>query len=1190
MLKDIRFHIEQDEEKQAALEQNLAKHITFTQKDNINAFQRQIPSLLPYVTESRSQNISILCNKSSQFNIVDYGQGRVLYGFDPEAEVRAQVDVFIAHSNYIDFTLPELEPSKTVKEADLQLSSLPAFQRLQKRKVFPDIADLVVVLGIGLGQHIKMLLESAQIKHMIIYEPELQYFSCSVMVTQWREILDIAKNNGTAIYFQMEKDGRDLIEDIAELREHFYVPGFYLYQHYHNPIFNSLSRELTEHSWGDLIEKGISFSLQEVNDDYCPIWSPPIELEEYQSVNRDSQLFQSNLKAFEKYFPDIYKEFKDYSAKKWLPILTPEGQVSILKTDSLVSWYGDQPVDDCIENFNNYTKQPNKDGLQLGYNGTKLKNYIHYQFVKETEEILESLEEEDGGLPQTIKSLIMFGMGVGYQLEELITKHKVEKLFLCEPNRDFFFASLFAIDWSLILRTVDEQQGRIYINIGDDGSNLFRDLLSQFYAIGPYILSHTYFYQSYHNSSLNHAIAQLREQLQVVISMGEYFDHARYGIAHSKESLLREYPHMVNEPAKRLSYTDKQVPVFFIGNGPSLDRSMDSIREWQGKAILVSCGTSLQVLRKNGIRPDFHAEIEQNRTTFDWAARVKDFEFLKSVSLISCNGIHPDTCDLYKDVWVAFKEGESSTVSTLKVLGEQKYETLKFAFPTVTNFALNFFIKLGFNQLYLLGVDLGFTNVDDHHSKQSGYYDENGKPLYDYAEKNNTSLETPGNFRTTVFTKQEFKIARMVMEQSLASSKVDCYNTSDGAKIAGSMPLPLDDILLLLNNSDKQTCMANMRNNCFTVKPKNDFIREYKKVFSAETLNKELSMFRERLAEPTENFEQAERLIETQKTMLFASYQHSDSLLFYFLYGTVNYANVVLNKVAYSSSEGKFSSSNFNQARELWLKYYDKISFACQQDAVFDTSNSLVAQRMISFIKKPLSEKRILVLSESKRINDLMNSSADIWRCKFDFTFVTHGSFIESNEKYRSQFDFIIYYADSDFDARFEPFEKLFLEKFADTQVLCVTKSEISKERIAVAPINICFLYTPGNFMDINTPTQCNVVTRVRLSLLYLLDVNDFVLLIPKYTFSESGNIDAFINLNEYKDMNFYDLNLLQGSPKNTQDFQHRLLHNGTRLSYSGKGLSQRTLNLSQVSDQVVTKKKNKLLEAYPYLRENEYV
>ena len=215
MLKNIRLHIEQDDDKQSALEQKLALHIAFTHKDNINAFQRQIPSLLPYITGSVSQNISILCNKFSKFNIVDYGQGRVLYGFDPEAEVKAQFDLFKTHCDYIDFSLSQVKPPPERKEVELELNSLPAFQKLQCKSAFPDEAELVVVLGIGLGEHIKMLLESSQIKHLIIYEPELQYFSCSVMVSCWREILETAKNKGTAIYFQLKKDGRDIIEYIA---------------------------------------------------------------------------------------------------------------------------------------------------------------------------------------------------------------------------------------------------------------------------------------------------------------------------------------------------------------------------------------------------------------------------------------------------------------------------------------------------------------------------------------------------------------------------------------------------------------------------------------------------------------------------------------------------------------------------------------------------------------------------------------------------------------------------------------------------------------------------------------------------------------------------------------------------------------------------------------------------------------
>ena len=64
-----------------------------------------------------------------------------------------------------------------------------------------------------------------------------------------------------------------------------------------------------------------------------------------------------------------------------------------------------------------------------------------------------------------------------------------------------------------------------------------------------------------------------------------------------------------------------------------------------------------------------------------------------------------------------------------------------------------------------MGVDLGFVDVNHHHSKSSGYYQEDGKETYDYSAKNITSLVVPGNFRPRVNTKHEFKVSRQIIEQ-----------------------------------------------------------------------------------------------------------------------------------------------------------------------------------------------------------------------------------------------------------------------------------------------------------------------------------------------------------------------------------------------------------------------------------------
>ena len=144
----------------------------------------------------------------------------------------------------------------------------------------------------------------------------------------------------------------------------------------------------------------------------------------------------------------------------------------------------------------------------------------------------------------------MFGIGIGYSIEKLASNHDIEMLFVCEPNKDFFFASLYAVDWSEIINSFDTGKKRLYLNIGDDGTNLTNDLLVQFQTVGPYVLANTFFYQTLFNEKLTDAVASLREQLLVIISMGDYFDNAKYGIAHTHWALKNEVPLLMSDSKK----------------------------------------------------------------------------------------------------------------------------------------------------------------------------------------------------------------------------------------------------------------------------------------------------------------------------------------------------------------------------------------------------------------------------------------------------------------------------------------------------------------------------------------------------------------------------------------------------------------------------------------------------------------
>lgn len=1013
MLKNIRIHLEPDEQKQELLEVEFAQQCSTRLAKNRDAFLRNIPAVLPYISNFSNKSISVFCNKTGQANIVNLNNGRTVYGLDPEAEISRQVENFCAHSPYIDL----IGASNKGKRQTDNYSDIIR----QQEKLFnaPSELDCLVVFGIGLGLHLEELVRRFELKHLIIYEPDIQYFQCSTRTCNWNQIFKLAKQKNTSIYLQLEKDGRQVIQDIEELSQVASFNKVYLYHHYSHVVFNRAFNQLMQTSWEDLRKTGFSFDLTETLYDYCPVWTTPEKLGFWSDVEPGASRYQENMRAFKAFFPQIHTQMQDYRPQKWLPLQNAQGHINLVHRDTGKFWYGDDPIKESRQHFQSFSDRPNKDGLVLGYEGEKLAHYLHYKFVAKTEALLESTTDKVGALPDEVPSVILFGLAAGYQLEEFFFQKKIENLFICEPNLDFFHASLFAIDWKSIFKCVAEQELRIYINLGESSSVLIKDLMGQFYSIGPYLLNNTYFYQTYYNTALNNSVAQLREQLQIVIAMGEYFDHAYYGITHTRYSLTKDCRFLSNAPAQKLNFFEKEVPVFIIGNGPSLDDSITTIKEFQDRAIIISCGTALQSLYKNDIVPDFQAEIEQNRTTYDWASLIDADDYLKKISLITCNGIHPDTIALYKDVFITFKEGESSTVSVTKVFGEDNFEILKFAFPTVANFTTNLVTQMGFHNIYFMGVDLGFVDVKRHHSLHSAYYEEDGSPVYNYAEKNNTNLTVPGNFRARVNTKHEFYIAKQMLEQSIANKikEVTFYNCSDGAAIAGAAPLRFEQILLTSEIAPKKEALNKIKNDLFQAHFDDTAPDKLDNQYSLSLLKEDFKRMQRAAEKPLTTFEQGEELTRQQRKILFDSYKKGRSLFFYYLYGTVNYANAVLAKLIYASADSEVLHRSLQEFKSCWLDYLSQIeALLITNQYVFDISKYRASARIMLKNKKAAKGLSLAVITDSAAFAKATQVTMDMFTK--DCSWKLKGKIISPDEKLKNKHDLVIYFTNFQNDVR----------------------------------------------------------------------------------------------------------------------------------------------------------------------------
>lgn len=1103
MLKSIHLHLDDSEEKQLEIESRTAPDIQRRLQNNIRAFQRYIPSVHKTIVAPYSARQSVFCNKNSEINIVDYGNGRVFYGLNPYAEIITQCSTFSDRPLTLNLIDGEAHYSQSL----------------------PTKVNVLAVFGIGAGHHINWLLEHYDIDHLVVYEPNLDFFKCSLSIIDWQNILRSANAAGTGIYLQLEKDGRDFYDNMLELSQKYLLSDVYLYKHYNHPVFDQLFSSIINKPWREMRYWVNNVTPSVTN--YVPPWTLALKPESWSTAFLDNERFQKNLDALKTFFPDIHATYKNYEPSLWQPQANIMGEVNLVHTQTGAYFYGDTPSDECELSLESFARRPNKDGVILGYNGKKLRNYEHYKMVIKCDSALQEVEDSEGFLPSDIKSMIIFGLGVGYQLGSLLKERKVQNLFICEPNRDFFYASLFALNWEAIFTKLDSQKAHLYLNIGDDGTHLVEDLLRQFHSVGPYILANSFFYQGYYNADLVEAVGRLREQLKTIIAMGDYFDHAKYGIIHTRNSIENATPFLYRGAKNALSAELKEVPVFIIGNGPSLDSLIPIIKENQNEAILISCGTALQALHRKGITPDFHSEIEINRSTFDWATRIGDLDYLKSITLLSCNGIHPDTCSLYKDSYLAFKDGESSTVSFTELYPEHDWITLEHAYPTVANFAMDIVNQWDCRQVYLCGIDFGFVDPNYHHSKSSAYFTDEGEARFDYSEDNNTSLILPGNFRPTVYSKFEFKMSKNVLEESL-SKDADIFNLSDGAKILGSMPLHPDQVLVMASAQQKKIAIETIKTKCYRVVDLDTFNTLSAKRYQHHILISEFDTFLKHAREEVSSRVDAEAYIERLRSILFESFKRKKSLLFFLLNSSLNYINSALTK-ALNIDDEEDMLQLFTKLQSYWVIACEHIFLHLKYDyESVDFTSSFASERVKIYQSLMQNQYKISYTLIGEKNRDAYLDAMELNRLDT--------SHFDANKSYAVSFE------DIALNNGYSRVCRIFNERGDLVSAINAAKG------------NIFSLFLPGNFRVEGVSPVCNDVARIRFAIFALGEIKSLKLVLPKlYLDLDSQSVKDYYDIELLKDWYAYDAGFFIAFSDTPIEESQKTLLNGNRYRYVHK-------------------------------------
>jgi len=507
--------------------------------------------------------------------------------------------------------------------------------------------------------------------------------------------------------------------------------------------------------------------------------------------------FEKNMKFFKKNTNHVYKKLKKYKLQRF-QIIHKNGRIDIFDKKERRFLYNFQ-----IEEFAEYQL---KNFFNLAnifiYNSQNIydKNFkaLHLKVQRAIEGVFKkynSYKELSINIPFAFSPiLIVAGIGPGLILQKLIEKFFIKKLYVYEPNTDFFYISLFLIDWEKIYSNFEDPQDFI-LQVGKSNEeNIDFKIESQIQfllARNPVLSSYTNVFRHYKNEDTIKATEKARIFFYRSFSGWGYLEDEKKGFKHSMKNLKRSSKIIFikddyNSPKR----------VFIVGSGPSLDDSIDYIKKYQNSAVIFACGTAINPLVENGIIPDFLIELERGQQINDVLDTIAP-QILKQIYLIAPDVIHPNVPNRFKDVFYFIR-----TSSVAYRLLKPKTKVIGIA-PTVTNTALALALTMGIQEIYLFGVDLGFKNEEKVHASGTVY---NKKETRFYKkDKFKKHFSFQGNFGGIVHTTRILSWAKRTMEETIyyhRNKNIKIYNCSDGVKIHGTIPLMPSDIKC--SNIDKE--------------------------------------------------------------------------------------------------------------------------------------------------------------------------------------------------------------------------------------------------------------------------------------------------------------------------------------------------------------------------------------------------
>lgn len=504
------------------------------------------------------------------------------------------------------------------------------------------------------------------------------------------------------------------------------------------------------------------------------------------------ELLKKNHRFFKKHHPNIYNIIKDLEFTRYtLDINKTTGATEVFDGKARV-YSGD--LDALVENeVAEYSSQFSPGTRVSTVTPPVPQSFIYPRFFSNR---LKALTQKapigtnvngSYSIPEYYPTVFFMGCWTGLHIDKFVRNNNVLHTIIFEPDPERFCLSLYLTDWESLYSYCAQKKNKIILHIAAE-KNISDSYISNtawniFVSQCPSFPLISLFYNHLGNIEFEPIIKRVKDDMHLYLNQWGYYD--------DEINQLNNAYHNIASGAAALPkcFEEKKENIFIVGAGPSLDDRIEDIKNNIDKAIIVSCGSGLRPLVKNGIIPDYHVELESHMFTHEMLSKPEYTALHKKTTLISALQLPPNVFDLFEKKYFFIKD--STALAELFI--ENDNDVITGVTPTCTNAGFAIFTHLNYKNIFLFGLDFGFKDSRKHHSESSVYFEDGNSEGFDQeTEKNFTNhIEVESVSGDKILSISMYCTSRRALENCLITRKqrnknLTVYNCADGAKIKGT--------------------------------------------------------------------------------------------------------------------------------------------------------------------------------------------------------------------------------------------------------------------------------------------------------------------------------------------------------------------------------------------------------------------